>query len=145
MSMSATNINNKKANARAATAYLAATAFCGFFSSVYADQSHGVFSNYMTYLALFPFCLGVLPYWVQYLLGVKGLVGVGKQLYNWGAVSVTLGSLIKGIVEISGYEVTKIGVFGMGINYTVLYFTAGALLMAAGAVISLLGAFSKKQ
>lgn len=144
MSTSATNIDYKRANARTAVTYLAATAFCGFFSAVYADQSHGVFSDYMTYLALFPFCFGVLPYTLLYLLGVKAPAGLGKQLYNWGAISLTLGSLIKGIVEISGYVVTKIGVLGMEVNYALLYFTTGALLMVAGVAISAATAITKK-
>ena len=132
MYTSDTIINNKKFNARNAVTFLAVTAFCGFFSSVYLSFSHGVSSPFMVYLALIPFLLGVFPYSILYLLNAQAPQSVSKQLYNWGAITVLIGSLVKGIVEISGYEATNIAVFGIELNYSLLYLSAGIILMFIG-------------
>ena len=132
MYTSDTIINNKKFNARNAVTFLAVTAFCGFFSSVYLSFSHGVSSPFMVYLAIVPFSLGVLPYSLLYLLGAQSPTSTAKQLYNGGAITVLIGSLVKGIVEISGYEATNIAVFGIELNYSLLYFSVGIILMFIG-------------
>ena len=135
MYTSATAIDSNKSNARLAVAFLGVTAFCGFFSSVYLSLSHGVFSPCMVYLSVIPFVLGVLPYSLLYLLKLKSPSSAAKQLYNWGVISVLLGFLVKGIVDISGYVVTKVSFFGISLNYTVIYFSIGAALFILGVVM----------
>lgn len=130
MYTSDTTIDSRKANRVSAVAFLGACAFCGFFSSVYAKYSHGVSSDYMTFICLIPFIGGVLPYTLLYVFKQAAPTGIVKQLYNWGVITITVGFLLCGIVEISGYEITTVSVLGMSIKYALVYFVAGAVLMA---------------
>lgn len=117
---------------RVAVAYLAVCAFCGFFSSVYFRFSHGVSSDYMVFLCLYPFVGGVVPYTALYLAGLDAPRGVAAGCFNWGVATVAVGSMIRGIIDISGYVVTHVAFFGLEVNYTNLYFIIGGLLMACG-------------
>lgn len=134
MFISATVIDNKRSNARAAIAFLGATAFCGFFSAVYGSFSHGVSSPFMVYLAAVPFVLGVLPYTLLYLIGCRAPRSLAKQLYNWGVITLLVGSAVKGIVDISGYVVTKISLFGINFSYAGAYLIFGLVLAFAGVI-----------
>lgn len=115
---------DRKANAKTAIVYLAFTAFCGFFSSVYGKLSHGVTSDYMVFLCLVPFIGGVIPYTALYLLRFKAPHQIIRQFYNCGIATLCVGSCLTGIFEIYGNECV----------YTPYYFYVGLFL----SVISLI-------
>lgn len=139
MSTSAINTKQRKKNRRIAVAYLAVCAFCGFFSSVYFRFSHGVSSDYMVFLCLYPFVGGVVPYTALYLTKLPTPKGIAAHCYNWGVATIAIGSMIRGIIDISGYVVTHVTLLGTEVNYTKLYFVAGGLLMAYGIVLYVIG------
>ncbi len=143
MYTSDTTIDDRRKNARTVTAFLSTTAFCGFFSSVYQSFSHGVSSPYMVYISLVPFIFGVLPYGVLYALKLKAPQSLEKQLFNWGVISLVAGCAVKGIVDISGYVVNSIDLFGAEIHYMYLYLSASAVLMLSAVVLYIVRPFLK--
>lgn len=116
--------NNKKQNAITAIAFLACTAFCGFFSSVYAKYSHGVSSDYMVFLCAVPFICGVIPYTLLYLLKLKSPQRLIKHVYNCGVATLAVGFCLAGVFEI----------YGSKCAYVPVYFYVGILLMIIGAI-----------
>lgn len=100
--------------------YLFATVFCIGFNAVYALFGHGVSSPFMTYAFV-----------ITLVLGVAGFLALGRlkladrlafNLYNAGVVTLTVGSLLRGVMDIAGADT----------NYPVYYFIIGALLLASG-------------
>lgn len=134
MFTSDTTIDKRSFNGRNAVAFLASCAFCAFFSSVYAKFSHGVTSDYMTFLCLIPLIGGVLPYSILYFFNLKAPGGIDGVLYNWGVLTLIFGFAINGAVEISGYEIDSISFFGAEIAYMSVYYFFAAALMSVGAV-----------
>lgn len=111
---------DRSKNSRSAVAFLAASAFCGFFSSVYFKYSHGVSSDYMVFLSAVPFVLGTLPYLLLYLLRLRAPKRPIGQIYNCGVATLTVGFCLAGIFEIYGSECA----------YVLIYFCVGAVLTA---------------
>lgn len=116
--------SDKKTNSRITIVYLAVTAFCGFFSSIYGKFSHGVSSDYMVFLCLIPFCAGVLPYLALKLFGLKAPVPLTRHLYNCGVATLCVGSCLKGVFEI----------YGSRCIYVTYYFYVGAAMALIGVV-----------
>lgn len=73
--------------------YLWNSALCLLFHLIYKQFSHGVHSPYMTWAFLFPLALGFL---------CCRLLGVLPRLYHFGVATVTVSSLLRGILEIAG-------------------------------------------
>jgi len=119
---------NKKTCSRTAIIYLAATAFCGFFSSVYGKYSHGVSSDYMVFLCLIPLIFGVLPYTALYCFNIKAPNNILRQIYNCGVATISVGSCLAGVFEI----------YGSGCVYVPFYFYIGVFLMAASVIAYLI-------
>lgn len=109
--------------------YLGATLFCGFFSYVYERFSHGVYSDYMVYLFLFPLLGGALPYGAMLLLGAPPPPRLAANLFNAGIATLTVGSLMAGVLEIYGTDSPHLSI----------YWWAGAALTALGASAYLFG------
>ncbi len=126
---------DKKKNAHTAVTFLAVTAFCGFFSSVYFKYSHGVSSDYMVFLSAVPFMLGVLPYTFLKLCKLYAPPILIKHIYNCGVATVTVGFALNGIFEIYGGECA----------YTPYYFSLGALLIVTGALWYIIKAVIDKK
>lgn len=124
---------NRSKNSRSAVAFLAASAFCGFFSSVYFKYSHGVSSDYMVFLSAVPFVLGTLPYALLYLFRLVAPKRPIGQIYNCGVATLTVGFCLAGVFEIYGSECA----------YVPIYFYVGTALVAV-AVVWYLSALLKK-
>ncbi len=128
--MSTSDKSNKRQKARkAVVTYAGITLFCGLFSFVYEQFSHGVYSSYMICLFLFPLLGGVLPY------ALLGLVNnlrfpsrASMNLYNFGIATLTVGSCLKGVLDI----------YGTTSDYMPVYWIAGAVLIALGIVVYIL-------
>ncbi|MFB0919279.1 MAG: hypothetical protein QMB62_00120, partial [Oscillospiraceae bacterium] len=108
---------------RSSLIFLCITLFCGLFSAVYENFSHGVYSNFMVYLFLFPFVGGVLPYAV---LGLTSHMPCPSRpvsrLYNSGIAALAVGSCVKGVLDI----------YGTTSAYMPIYWALGAVLVVIG-------------
>lgn len=108
--------------------YLFATLFCILLSTVYESFSHGVYSNWMIFLFAYPLLLGVVPFGAfraekRFRLGDGALT-----LWGCGVAALSGGSLITGIMDIYGTKPV----------FAPIYWTAGAILLAAAAVAAIL-------
>jgi hypothetical protein len=132
LSTSDIRIKRKKAY-KAAIIYLAITLFCGLFSLIYEYFSHGVYSNYMIYLFLFPLIGGVLPFIAVGIINKLNFPRtLSLNLYNSGIASLTVGSCLQGVLEI----------YGTTSYYMPVYWVAGMFFIASGIIIYL---FSMKK
>lgn len=111
MSISQLNLE-KEAYLKTAYVYLLISLFCALFGAVYELFSHEVYSFYMIYAFVFPLVGGVLPF----LLMAMGKLfinssAVSCNLYHAGIATLTIGSILTGIVEIYGTTNTLIGIY----------------------------------
>jgi len=101
--------------------YTAFTLFCVLFSIAYEHFSHGVYSNYMIYLFAFPLAGGVVPaFLVLAFRRIPYPTQTSCVLYNCGLTTLTVGSCLKGVLEI----------YGTISHYILFYWFAGFLLIA---------------
>lgn len=139
---------------KTALIYLAVAVFCAVFGAVYEVFSHGVISAFMVLAFLFPLLGGALPFFLIYKAGSarqacrrkaakKRPAGarhasgnrpplssgiVARSLYHSGIISLTVGSIMTGILEI----------YGTTNGLTAAYWLAGAALMLSGIVTHLI-------
>ncbi|MGE4352867.1 MAG: hypothetical protein AB7D36_02125 [Oscillospiraceae bacterium] len=128
--MSISDNRLKKQSARkTAAVYLGVSLFCGLFSTIYEHYSHGVYSDYMVYLFLFPLLGGALPFAaIGFIEKLRYPGRLSLNLYHSGVAALTVGSCFKGVVEIYGTTSALVPV----------YWIAGAAFAAAGAFVYLL-------
>lgn len=109
--------------------YLIVSLFSAAFGAVYEHFSHGVYSNYMIYAFVFPFAGGTLPLLSLVLSGCRRLPNrLSLSLYHSGIAALTVGSIIKGALEIYGitnrlvfvYWAVGGGLAGLGIIFYLL-------------------------
>lgn len=117
--------------------YTAVTAFCILFNYVYSLYAHGVSSYSMTYMFLFPLLGGTFVFGGCYLLKnrVKGLSRLSFNLYNSGIAWLTVGSCVKGVVEIAGY----------GSDYIKVFFVIGLFFVFLGLSAYTMQYFGKRK
>ncbi len=92
---------NKK-SLKTALVYLCIAIFTAFAGAVYECFSHGVYSFHMIYAFAYPLVGGALPYLVLCLKDKEATKGAASQLYHCGIATLTLGSIVKGVLEIYG-------------------------------------------
>lgn len=103
--------------------YIFATLFCIVFNTVYSLFGHGVTSPFMSYAYVFSLVLGVGGFILVGQLHLENRVAF--NLYNAGIATLTVGSLLRGIIDIAGADTI----------YPVYYFVVGAGLVAVGGVM----------
>lgn len=86
--------------------------FTALFGAVYEHYSHEVYSYYMLYAFLIPLVGGALPYFLialsrKNILPEKSAI----YLYNSGLATLTVGSLLKGILDIYGTSNTLLAYY----------------------------------
>ena len=102
--------------------YIIFAVVCIITNLIYGNFSHNVSSNYMTWMFLYPFVLGIISTFLNY----KGNKVV-KDLFFFGILTLTIGSFLKGVFEIAGtasafqfvYYVFGIGLLIAGFLYTI--------------------------
>lgn len=109
--------------------YLAISLFCLVFGVVYEHFSHGVYSNAMVYAFAYPLCLGAFPFFTVCAFGGKLkerilLSGASARLWAYGVATLTVGSILSGVLEI----------YGTDSDLLIVYPIAGAVLLLAAAV-----------
>ncbi|MBR6316340.1 MAG: hypothetical protein IKR58_05005, partial [Lachnospiraceae bacterium] len=78
------------------------TIFCIIFGAVYERFSHEVYSYYMIYAFVIPLIGSVLPMLAVGMKESKRLQPGTLKLWNLGIVTLTVGSLAKGALDIYG-------------------------------------------
>ncbi len=117
--MSTSDINIKERGQIAV--WLAITAFCVFFSTVYNHYGHGIHSFFMSFLFLWPLAGAI---WYSLLPAVFSVYPgrFSKNAMNAGLATVTVGSLLQGVFEIAG----------TASPYVPFFFYSGVLLCLLG-------------
>ncbi len=89
--------------------YLLFSIFVVFFGAVYEVFSHNVYSYFMLYAFAFPLVGGTLPYFLLAMYGgsarftkIKNPTDLSRGFYHCGIVTLTVGSIICGVLEIYG-------------------------------------------
>ena len=134
--MYTSGINMQKTDAvKTSFVYLVASLVCVVFGAVYEYFSHEVYSEYMIYAFVFPLFGGTLPFLTIFLLGKPMPKKIVRGLYHCGVMTFTVGSIVKGILEI----------YGTTNRLTSIYWMAGAVLCIAALVILLFGEKNTKN
>ena len=116
--------------------FLCITLFSGLFSAVYEHFSHDVYSNFMVYLFMFPLVGGVIPYAILGLTPrTRCPSRVATRLYNSGVATLSVGSCVKGVLDI--YGTTSV--------YMPVYWVAGIILATIGLAMYIIGYGSKRK
>lgn len=129
--MSISDINKKKWSRANKTliVYLAFTVFCFIFSYVYEHFSHGVKSNSMIYMFLYPLLGGITIFIILKCTERNNFYNrASYNLYNSAIACFTLGSCVKGVIEI----------YGTYSQYTTYYFYAGGVLLFLSIIVLLI-------
>ncbi len=101
MTLYISDTNNRKA-IKVTLVYLVISCFCGLFGAVYELLSHEVYSFFMIYAFAFPLAGGALPFAVYALADGKYPSAIARNLYHAGIATLTVGSIIQGVLEIYG-------------------------------------------
>ena len=114
--------------ARALTVYLCITAFTAFFGAVYELFSHEVYSYYMIYAFALPLVPGMMPLALMLAFDGRAPGRLSFNLYNSGIAALTVGCLIKGVLDI----------FGTTNDLIYFYLVLGVLFVVTGIAAYLL-------
>ena len=107
--------------------YFGYSIFFLIFGLIYECFSHGVYSSYMMYAFLIPAILGCLVYGILYFLNLKTVPNYyASKIYNSAILTFTLGSIMKGVLEI----------FGTTNNIIDVYFNLGIILILLSIIIN---------
>ena len=84
--------------------YLLISIFVAFFGAIYEVFSYGVYSNFMLYAFAFPLVGGCLPFFILGFWGYnkKLPTALSRNLYHSGIATLTVGSVIRGVLDIYG-------------------------------------------
>lgn len=122
--------------AKTALIYLLAAVLCGVFGWIYEQFSHGVYSAHMVYAFAYPLVGGALPFLALGLSRLPNLPGQPEQvLYHCGIATLTLGSVLRGVLEIYGTDNPLLAVYPI----------AGWLLAGIGAAVWFIDTFLRKK
>ena len=122
--------------AKTALVYLIISVFCALFGAVYELFSHEVYSFYMIYAFGFPLVGGALPYGILSAFNLsKPSSALARNLYHWGIATLTVGSIVRGILDI----------YGTTNSLSRYYWFVGIFAVAAGTVIGIIGHFFPKK
>jgi len=116
---------------RQTRAFLIASAVALVFSIIYNQNSHGVYSSFMTLLCLWPLAGAAYSFVWGKISGFQNKFS--NNLVCAGFATLTMGSMLRGIVEIAG---TTSG-------YIIYFFIVGMVLILGGIVSSMLSAAQK--
>ena len=104
--------------------YFVASLVAAGFAAIYEYFSHGVYSVFMMSLAVWPLLLGVLPSWLAGIDGMREPAPLFRTLLASGVLTLTLGSLVAGVMEI----------YGSTSAFTPVYWALGTAIMLVAVV-----------
>ena len=114
---------------------LCAALFCALFGAVYEGFSHGVWSYPMVYAFAFPLVLGVLPLLLLGFFRAPNPKAAARNLYHAGIATLTVGSIVTGVLEI----------YGTTNPLTLVYWLLGGALVLLGAALYLVPLIRRKE
>ncbi len=107
--------------------YCIITLFCAAFGGIYEHFSYGVYSSNMLYAFIYPLAGGILPVIIVILTGKFRLTPQTRMsvyMYNSGIALFTVGSILKGVLDIYGTT-----------NHLIkYYYVCGSVLLLIGIV-----------
>ena len=107
---------------KTAIVYGILAAFCGVFSLVYLQFSHGESSPFLVWLFAPALLLGALPALLIHLFGGRTPSIAARRLWNSAVAALSTGFLVRAVINISGRYT----------SYDTLYWAlAGALVLGA--------------
>lgn len=122
--------------AHTAFTYLLIALFCLLFGVIYEHFSHEVYSNYMIYAFAFPLVGGTIPFLTLSLAKVHPTPGCFcSKLYHCGIATLTVGSIIEGVLDI----------YGTTNSLTTVYWLVGFLLIITAICLYAYEYFSSKK
>lgn len=114
--------------------YLIVAIFCALFGAIYEHFSHEVYSYYMIYAFTYPLLMGVLPFLLVYKYEKIPMPGrISENVYNAGVGTLTVGSIVKGVLVI----------YGTGNTLVRNYLIVGIVMILMGVSMYLLKCFRK--
>ena len=120
--------NKKRQAVRIAGNYIAASLFCALFGAVYELFSHEVYSYSMIYAFAIPLAGGALPFLTVAMGHIGRFPGrISRSLYHAAITTFTIGSIMKGVLEIYGTTSALLPV----------YWIAGGLLIAGAVILNI--------
>lgn len=123
MTLYTSDTDKMKSSKKCFKVYLAVTAFVLTFGIVYECFSHGVVSLYMVLAFLIPLVLGVLPFGTVTVMKKNYYPSpIGSNTYHAGIATLTVGSIVKGVLDI----------YGTTSPYTSVYLILGVILCVFG-------------
>ena len=127
---------NAKHASKTSFVYLLISLFCILFGAVYEKYSHEVYSYYMLYGFCFPLIGGTLMFSILGSVKLKKYPSaVSRNLYHSGIATLTVGSLVRGVLDIYGTTNVLSG----------YYWQVGLLLSGIGIIVYLTTLFKNKQ
>ena len=112
---------SRKVPLRIARNYFIVAAVCAVIGLVYEIFSHGVWSVFMVGAFAVPLALGVLPNLIIALFRMKTPGMAAENLYACGVATLTLGSLLTGVLQIYGTTNDLIQYYWLvGIGFAIL-------------------------
>ena len=112
---------SRKVPLRIARNYFIVAAVCAVIGLVYEIFSHGVWSVFMVGAFAVPLALGVLPNLFIALFRMKTPGMAAENLYACGVATLTLGSLLTGVLQIYGTTNDLIQYYWLvGIGFAIL-------------------------
>ena len=116
--------------------YFGYSIFFLVFGIIYECFSHEVYSNYMMYAFLIPAILGCLVYGILYFINKEKIINkFASKIYNSSIITFTLGSIMKGVLEI----------FGTTNNLIDVYFNLGIILLFISLIINIIYILNEKK
>ena len=120
--------NKKRQAVRIAGNYIAVSLFCALFGAVYELFSHEVYSYSMIYAFAIPLAGGALPFLAVAMGHIGRFPGrISRSLYHAAITTFTIGSIMKGVLEIYGTTNALLPV----------YWIAGGLLIAGAVALNI--------
>ncbi len=120
--------NKKRQAVRIAGNYIATSLFCALFGAVYELFSHEVYSYSMIYAFAIPLAGGALPFLAIAMGHIRRFPGrISRSLYHAAITTFTIGSIMKGVLEIYGTTSALLPV----------YWIAGGLLIAGAVALNI--------
>lgn len=121
-----TSVDHKEAQKKLLT-QLIFSLFCALFGAIYEYFSHEVYSYFMIYAFAIPLVLVVLPLLLLLVKGRRLPDRTALRLWNYGVVTLTVGCLFRGVLDI----------FGTTNRLLTVYPVAALLLLAAAVIVQL--------
>ena len=127
---------NRKQASKTAFVYLLVALFFVLFGAVYEIYSHEVYSYYMLYAFTFPLIGGTLVFNIlSFLKLLKYPNAIARNLYHSGIATLTVGSVVQGVLEI----------YGTTNALSDYYWSVGIVLIVIGVVVGIVGFFLQRR